>query len=65
MKDDADQLVEIKYVRQSKGPNQTQVLIIDKRALKVNFLLVLPGASYIEHHEGSCTTHNARENNRF
>jgi hypothetical protein len=55
VKDDADQLVAIKYVRQSKGPNQTQILIIDKRALKVNFLLVLPGASYIEHDEGSCT----------
>ena len=55
IKDDADQLVAIRYVRPSKGPSQTQILIIDKQALKVNFLLVLPGASYIEHDEGSCT----------
>jgi hypothetical protein len=54
VKDNADQLVAIKYIKQSKGPDQTQILIIDKRALKVNFLLVLPGASYIEHDEGSC-----------
>ena len=55
VKDDADQLVAISYISQRKGLNQTQILIIDKRALKVNFLLVLPGVSYIEHDEGSCT----------
>lgn len=54
VKDNADQLVAMKYIHQPKGPYQTEILVIDKNAWKVNFLLVLAGASYIEHYEGSC-----------
>lgn len=57
VKDDADQLVAVQYFKSpSKGPNSTEMLIIDKHDSKVDFFKILPGASYIEHYSGRCAS---------
>lgn len=57
VKDDADQLVGMRYVPYpgNKDQNQILILMIDKNTSKVAFLMSWPDARYIEHQAGSCT----------
>lgn len=55
VKDDADQLVAMRYDRnQDKGPHNTEMLIIDKRGEKVDFFNLIPGSTFLDHYIGSC-----------